>query len=90
MQAIEYLDEKIIAPLVKNLEEKKIDFRIMILPDHPTPVRVRTHTAGNVPYLLYDSTLAMQETWDYNEKDALESGNFVEKGHTLIDKLFER
>ena len=90
VQAIEYLDEKIIAPVVKNLEEKEIDFRILILPDHPTPVKVRTHTAGNVPYLLYDSTLAKQETWDYNEKDALESGNFVEKGHTLIDKLFER
>ena len=88
VQAIEFLDEKIIAPIVKNLEEKGIDFRLLILPDHPTPVRVRTHTAGNVPYLLYDSTLAMNETWDYNEKDALQSGNLVEKGHTLIDKLF--
>ena len=90
VQAIEYLDERIIAPVVKNLEEKGIDFRILILPDHPTPVRVRTHTAGNVPYLLYDSTLERNETWVYNEKDALESGNFVEKGHLLIDKLFER
>ena len=90
VQAIEYLDERIIAPVVKNLEEKGIDFRILILPDHPTPVRVRTHTAGNVPYLLYDSTLERNESWVYNEKAALESGNFVEKGHTLIDKLFER
>ena len=90
VQAIEYLDERIIAPLVNNLKEKRIDFRILILPDHPTPVRVRTHTADNVPYLLYDSTLERNEDWSYNEKDALNSGNLVEKGHTLIEKLFER
>ena len=90
IQAIEYLDEKIIAPLVKNLKDKHIDFRLLILPDHPTPIRVRTHTADNVPYLLYDSTLERNETWEYNEKAALQSGNLVEKGHTLIDRLFER
>ena len=89
VQAIEYLDERIIAPLVKNLEDKQMDFRLLVLPDHPTPIRVRTHTSENVPYLLYDSTLERNETWVYNEKIALESGNFVEKGHTLIDKLFD-
>ena len=90
VQAIEYLDAKIIAPVVKNLEEKGVDFRILILPDHPTPVRVRTHTSGNVPYLLYDSTLEKNETWSYHESDAADSGNLIEQGHTLIDKLFER
>ena len=89
IQAIEYLDERIIAPLVKNLKEKEIDFRLLILPDHPTPIRVRTHTADNVPYLLYDSTLERNETWSYNERVAANSGNFVEQGHTLIDKLFQ-
>ncbi|MBR5317131.1 MAG: cofactor-independent phosphoglycerate mutase [Lachnospiraceae bacterium] len=90
IQAIEYLDEKIIAPLVKNLKEREIDFRMLILPDHPTPVRVRTHTADDVPYLLYDSTLEREENWSYNEQAASGSGNFIDKGHTLIDKLFER
>ena len=90
VQAIEYLDEKIIAPVVNNLKEKRIDFRILILPDHPTPIRVRTHTADNVPFLLYDSTLEKDEKWLYNEKDALDSGVFIDKGYTLIDKLFER
>ena len=90
VQAIEYLDSRIIAPLVKQLEEKNEDFRILILPDHPTPIRVRTHTADNVPYLLYDSTLERNENWDYNEKDALVTGTLVEKGHTLIDRLLER
>ena len=90
IQAIEYLDARIIAPMVKNLKEKGIDFRMMILPDHPTPIRVRTHTADDVPYLLYDSTLERNETWSYNEQVAANSGNYVDKGHTLIDKLFER
>ena len=90
IQAIEYLDERIITPVVNHLKEKGIDFRILILPDHPTPIRVRTHTADNVPYLLYDSTLERNEDWSYNEKDALSSGNLIEEGHTLIDKLFER
>ena len=90
IQAIEYLDERIIAPLVQNLKEKEVDFRLLILPDHPTPIRVRTHTADDVPYLLYDSTLERNESWSYNERVAVKSGNFVDKGHTLIDRLFER
>ena len=90
VQAIEYLDSRIIAPLVEQLEEKKEDFRLLILPDHPTPIKVRTHTADNVPYLLYDSTLERKENWYYNEKDALATGKLVEQGHTLIDKLLER
>ena len=90
VEAIEYLDQKIIGPLVKNLEDNNIDFRLLVLPDHPTPVRVRTHTAGDVPYLLYDSTLAIEASWSYNETDALKSGNMMEEGHRLIDKLFER
>ena len=90
IQAIEYLDEKIIAPIVKNLEEKEIDFRMLILPDHPTPIRVRTHTADDVPYLLYDSTVERNEDWVYNEKVAGQTGTRINEGHTLIDKLFER
>ena len=75
---------------MKNLEDNNIDFRLLVLPDHPTPVRVRTHTAGDVPYLLYDSTLAIEASWSYNETDALKSGKMMEEGHRLIDKLFER
>ena len=89
VQAIEYLDERVIAPLVRKLKESKTDFRILILPDHPTPVRVRTHTSDNVPYLLYDSTMERSMEWSYDEKEALKSGNIVEKGYTLIDRLFD-
>jgi len=90
VQAIEYLDEKVIAPLVKALDEKKVDFRMLVLPDHPTPIRLRTHTANNVPYMLYDSTDKKNESWNYNEEESTKSGNMTAEGHKLIDRLFEK
>lgn len=89
VQAIEYLDGKVVAPLQKALEQAGVSYRMLILPDHPTPVRVRTHTSDSVPYMLYDSSNKLDKTWDYNEKEAEQSGNFYAKGHTLIDHLFE-
>lgn len=90
VKAIENIDRFIIAPLVRELKEKGEDFRMLILPDHPTPIRVRTHTADAVPYLLYDSAKEESHTWDYNEEEAKESGNYVAKGHEMIDVLFSR
>ena len=90
IQAIEYLDQKIIAPIVAGLEEKKEDFRMLILPDHPTPVRIRTHTSDPVPYLLYDSNMDLNKEWKYNERDAKVSHNMIEEGHKIIQKLFEK
>ena len=90
VQAIEYLDEKVIGPLVKELEESGVDFRMLVLPDHPTPIRIRTHSSNPVPYLLYDSTNKLSKDWKYNEKEALESGNYVEKGHEMLDVLFSK
>jgi 2,3-bisphosphoglycerate-independent phosphoglycerate mutase len=90
VKAIENIDEFIVGPLVKELKEKGEDFRLLILPDHPTPIRVRTHTADEVPYLLYDSTQEESHTWNYNEAEAKESGNYVAKGHEIIEQLFAR
>ncbi|MCM1039611.1 MAG: cofactor-independent phosphoglycerate mutase [Ruminococcus sp.] len=89
VQAIEYLDGRIVAPLKKALDEAGASYRMLILPDHPTPVRVRTHTSDSVPYLLYDSDNELDKTWNYNEKEAGISGNFFAKGHMLIDHLLE-
>lgn len=90
VKAIENIDEFIVGPLVKELKEKGEDFRLLILPDHPTPIRVRTHTSDEVPYLLYDSTAEESHTWNYNEAEAKESGNYVGKGHEMIDVLFSK
>lgn len=90
VKAIENLDEFIIGPLVEEMKAKGEDIRVLILPDHPTPIRVRTHTADDVPYLLYDSTAEADNTWDYNEAEATASGNHVAKGHEIIDLLFSK
>ncbi len=88
IQAIEYLDTRVIGPLKKALDEAGAAYRMLVLPDHPTPVRVRTHTSDSVPYLLYDSTKELDRTWNYNEKEGAASGICFPKGHTLIDHLF--
>jgi len=90
VKAIEYLDQRVIGPLTRALDEEKTDYRLLVMPDHPTPIRVRTHTADSVPYLLYDSADHKEHIWNYNEKEAKESGNFIAKGHTIIDKLLQK
>lgn len=89
VKAIEYLDSRVIGPLLKELDEKAVDFRMLVLPDHPTPLRLRTHTADSVPYLLYDSTKHQTHMWHYNEREAQEAGNYIAEGHTIINRLFE-
>mgnify|MGYP000296768587 CR=1 FL=1 len=75
IQSIEYLDQRLIRLVKEGLDASGEDYRMLILPDHPTPVKVRTHVAEPVPYLLYDSTAPRSHNWHYNEKEALESGN---------------
>ena len=89
VQAIENLDARIIRPIVEGLRAKGEDFRMVVLPDHPTPICIRTHSSDSVPYLLYDSTREQANTWKYNEAEAEKTENFVAEGHTLIDHLFE-
>ena len=90
VMSIEYLDERVIRRVKEQLEKAGVDFRMLIMPDHPTPIRCRTHTADPIPYLLYDSTDHKAGNLLYNEAAARESGIFIEEGYTLIDKLFEK
>lgn len=89
IKAIENIDEYIIKTIVDEFEKAGEDFRMLVLPDHPTPVSLRTHSSEPVPYLLYDSSSLKQSVLKYNEKDAKESGIYVADGHKLIDHLFE-
>ncbi len=89
VQAVHYLDTRVIGPAVEKLQAAGEDFRLLVLPDHPTPIRVRTHTSDDVPYLLYDSTAPESHTWNYNEREGRASGNFVPQGHRLIDRFLQ-
>lgn len=88
IQAIEYLDQRLIRLVKEGLDAFGEDYRMLILPDHPTPIKVRTHVAEPVPYLLYDSTKPQEHTWHYNEKEAAESGNKVTHGWDMMKYLF--
>lgn len=87
VQAIEYLDERIVAPILKGLEESGEDFRLLVLPDHPTPICIRTHSSDPVPYILYDSREQKSHTWKYHEKDASQTGVCVPEGCLLMEQF---
>ena len=89
LQAIESLDSKVIKTVKEGLDKAGVDYRMLIMPDHPTPIAIRTHTSNPVPYLLYDSTKEESHDWDYNEKDAKLSGNYLEEGYTLLSEFLE-
>mgnify|MGYP002579495835 FL=1 len=90
VKSIEYLDSRLIARVKQAMEEANEDFRILVLPDHPTPIRIRTHTADPVPYLLYDSTRQLKKRERFTEEAARNANNFEPNGYCLLEKLMER
>ena len=89
VQAIQYLDARVIAPIKEGLEQAGEEFRMLVMPDHPTPISLRTHTGDSVPYLLYDSTKIQDNHWKYNEKEAEQSGHCIAKGCEMIEYLIQ-
>ena len=90
IQSIEYLDSRIIAPIKAAMEAAGEEFRMLVLPDHPNPIRYRTHTGDPVPYVLYDSTRQQKAVRHYNEKEAAATGNFEPIGHNLLNRLIRK
>ena len=88
VRAIELIDEKILQPVFRALEKMADDFRILVLPDHPTPLSLRTHTHDAVPYMIYDSRKAKNMTartgLRYHEKSGAASGIYRPTGHLLM------
>ena len=84
IKAIEYIDERIVGPIKAGLEAAGESYRMLILPDHPTPIRCRTHTSDPVPFLLYDSTAAADHGCIFSEKAAGISGWFFANGCELM------
>ena len=89
IQAIEKLDKHVVKVLVEELEKSGEDYRILILPDHPTPIRIRTHSNGPVPYLLYDNRKKLGGQENYSEETAGMSGLVWKDGYQLMDHLLE-
>lgn len=92
MRCAQYIDGRVVRPLYEYLKSSGEDFRILIVPDHRTPLAIRTHSSDPVPFVIYDSRheLPVDESRQFNERAAAASGNHIEEGHTLADKFFER
>ena len=90
VRSIEYLDSRLIARLKKAMDDSGEEYRMLILPDHPTPIRLRTHTGEPVPYLLYDSTCQEKKIARYTEEEAAQTGNFEPNGCRLLEKLLNK
>lgn len=90
VKAIEYLDQRVIRIVMEEMSKAGVDYRMLIMPDHPTPIHCRTHTSDPVPYLLYDSTAEQQNSWTYDEAQGKLSGKKELQGYNIINRLFEK
>ncbi len=86
IKSMEIIDEKMVKPIFEYLKTTGEDFKIMVLPDHPTPICIRTHTGDPVPYVLFDSRKqSFVESNAFDEELAVSSGNYFDKGFKLTD-----
>ncbi len=88
VRSIELIDELILAPILKAFEGE--DIKILICPDHPTPLTLKTHTNAPVPYLIYDSRKNADGVDRFCEEEAEKTGRFVGVGHTLMEHFLEK
>jgi len=81
---LEKIDKYVVAPLLKALQEKENQWRILLLPDHPTPCTVRTHTPAAVPFAIASNQILKSQNRPFNEKSALTGRFIISKGHLLM------
>jgi len=86
IEAIELIDRRLLGPLLEGLREIK-RFRIMILPDHVTPIAIRTHASDTVPFMLYSSFEPAETNLPFDERAVEETKLRVEEGFRLIELL---
>lgn len=87
--SVELIDRKILAPVLEYLKGCGEDYRIMILPDHPTPIRVRTHTMDPVPFLIYDPKQAHEGVSCFSEEAAAACNRYLADGFRLMELLLK-
>lgn len=88
IKAIENIDKEILSGLIEYLNSQNEPYRILLLPDHPTPISARTHIRAPVPFVLYDSENIKNSGFtSYCERNCEQSGLFFERGEMLMDLL---
>ena len=85
--SVEKIDELILGPVYGYLKNSGEDFRILVLPDHPTPLEIRTHSSEYVPFFMYDSTKEQTGPDTYTEESARACSTVIDDGSTLLDMM---
>ncbi|MBD3378881.1 MAG: cofactor-independent phosphoglycerate mutase [Candidatus Omnitrophica bacterium] len=86
IKAIENFDSKITGPVLKAFDGRD-DFRVLLLPDHPTPIKMRTHTADPVPFAMMGAGVTADTVTVFTERSARAGSRFLSKGHELMKLL---
>lgn len=90
VKSIELIDKCILAPMVEFLKSYD-DFAVLVCPDHPTPISIRTHSADAVPYIIYDSKNEVDSgVVNYCEKSAKATGKYIDKGFTMMEYFLSK
>ncbi len=89
IKSIEYLDQRVIRMVKEGMDASGEDYRMLVLPDHPTPIVLRTHSSDPVPYMLFDSTNHGSRMWHYNEREAAASGIDMPSGAALMEYFLD-
>lgn len=87
IKSIENIDRLVLAPIVNAMDRSGDAYRLLLLPDHPTPIRCRTHTSDPVPYLLYDSLRQRKTIATFSEKASSQTGIYEPLGYRLLEKF---
>ena len=88
--SIEQIDLQVIKPIYEYLEGCGEDYAILVLPDHPTPLKIRTHSSDPVPFALYRKGDCARKVCRYTESDAKATGLYEPEGFRLVDQMKNR
>ncbi len=89
VKSIGLIDKLVLEPVSEYLASTGEDFKILITPDHATPLVLKTHTNDPVPFMIYSSAEKKSGVDTFNEKTAEKTGVFIEIGHTIMDKFIK-
>ena len=90
VKAIEYIDSRSLKLMLEYLDSCGESFRILIMPDHPTPLDTMTHSSEPVPFMIYDSEKAQKGVETFTEATAKSTGIFVEHGPDIMNRLLQK
>jgi 2,3-bisphosphoglycerate-independent phosphoglycerate mutase len=90
IKSIEDFDSLVVGPVIEGIK-KWSDYSVLLMPDHPTPIKIRTHTSDPVPFCIYSSINRFKKEKDiykaaaFNERDAAATGLFIDKAYKIIE-----